>query len=81
MEIQPRLINAPNVPLGNTMLLVNAISFGAYLVLVKPLTKKYKTITLMKWMFLIGIFYTSPVTYKEFIEVSWFKLPFDAVLK
>ena len=74
-----QVINAPNVPLGNTMLLVNAISFGAYLVLVKPLTKKYKTITLMKWMFLIGIFYTSPVTYKEFIEVSWFKLPFDAV--
>ena len=71
--------NAPNIPLGNTMLLINATSFGAYLVMVKPLTKKYSTITLMKWMFLIGIFYTFPVTYSEFSEVSWTTLPFEAI--
>src|SRR6056300_1424360 len=53
-----QVINAPNIPLGNTMLLVNAVSFGAYLVIIKPITKKYSTITLMKWMFLLGVFYT-----------------------
>ena len=74
-----QVLNAPNIPLGNTMLLINAISFGAYLVMVKPLTKKYSTITLMKWMFLIGIFYTFPVTYSEFSEVSWTTLPFEAI--
>jgi len=74
-----QVLNAPNIPLGNTMLLINATSFGAYLVMVKPLTKKYNTITLMKWMFLIGIFYTFPVTYSEFSEVSWTTLPFEAI--
>ena len=74
-----QVLNAPNIPLGNTMLLINATSFGAYLVMVKSLTKKYSTITLMKWMFLIGIFYTFPVTYSEFSEVSWTTLPFEAI--
>ena len=74
-----QVLNAPNIPLGNTMLLINATSFGAYLVMVKPLTKKYSTITLMKWMFLIGIFFTFPVTYSEFSEVSWTNLPFEAI--
>ena len=74
-----QVLNAPNIPLGNTMLLINATSFGAYLVMVKPLTKKYSTITLMKWMFLIGIFYTFPVTYSEFSKVSWTTLPFEAI--
>ena len=71
--------NAPNVPLGNSMMLINSISYGAYLVIVKPLTKKYNTITLMKWMFLLGVFLTFPITYPEASAVSWSTLPFDAI--
>lgn len=71
--------NAPNVTLGNLMMLINSISFGAYLVIVKPLTKKYSTITLMKWMFLLGVFLTFPITYREASAVSWSTLPFDAI--
>ena len=74
-----RVINAPNVSLGNIMLLINATCFGAYLVMVKPLTKKYSTITLMKWMFLLGVIYTFPFTITEFLEVSWNTLPFEAI--
>ena len=72
-------INAPNISFGNILLLINAISFGAYLVLVKPITKKYNTITLMKWMFLLGMIYTFPFTYPEFSQVSWSTLPFEAI--
>jgi drug/metabolite transporter (DMT)-like permease len=74
-----RVINAPNVTLGNSMMLINSIFYGSYLVIVKPLTKKYNTITLMKWMFLLGIFMTFPVTYTEFSAVSWNTLPFEAI--
>ncbi len=74
-----KVINAPDISLGNTMLLINAVSFGAYLVMVKPLTKKYSTVTLMKWMFLLGVIYTFPFTITEFIEVSWKALPFEAI--
>ena len=74
-----KVINAPNISFGNILLLINAISFGAYLVIVKPITKKYHTITLMKWMFLLGMIYTFPFTYNEFSQVSWSSLPFEAI--
>lgn len=74
-----QVANAPNVTLGNSMMLINSICYGSYLVIVKPLTKKYNIITLMKWMFLLGIFMTSPITYSEFSEVSWNTLPFEAI--
>ena len=71
--------NAPNVRLGNIMMLINSTCYGSYLVLVKPLTSKYSTITLMKWMFLLGVFLTFPVTLSEFRAVEWQALPFDAI--
>ena len=71
--------NAPNIMLGNIMFLINASAFAGYLVLSKPLTKKYHTITLMKWMFMIGIILSFPVTFIEFKEVEWTALPFFAI--
>ena len=73
-----KVINAPNISFGNILLLINAISFGAYLVMVKPITKN-TPITLMKWMFLLGMIYTFPFTYNEFSQVSWSALPFEAI--
>ena len=67
--------NAPNIPLGNALFLINSSSYAAYLILVKPLTQKYHTITLMKWSFLIGLLLSSPVTFTEFIAVEWNALP------
>lgn len=73
--------NAPNVPMGNILFIVNAFSYGLYLILVKPLTKKYHPITLMKWLFLIAIFINLPVTIGEFTDVEWTELPFNAIWK
>lgn len=71
--------NAPNIPLGNALFLINSSSYAAYLILVKPLTQKYHTITLMKWSFLIGLLLSSPVTFTEFIAVEWNALPMDVI--
>ena len=76
---QSTVINAPNVSLGNILLLGNSISYGAYLVFVKKLTEKYHTVTIMKWMFLVGSFMTFPVTYPDFIDISWHNMPFYAL--
>ncbi|MCM4154870.1 DMT family transporter [Gramella sp. AN32] len=70
---------APNIPLGNALFIINAFSYGLYLILVKPLTKKYHSITLMKWLFLIAIFINLPVTFSEFSAVEWRSLPFEAI--
>jgi len=72
-------LNAPNIMLGNIMFLINASAFAGYLVLSKPLTQKYNTIVLMKWMFFIGTILALPVTYREFTSVQWTSLPFEAI--
>lgn len=72
--------NAPNVPLGNLLVLVNATSYGLYLILVKPLTAKYHPFTLMKWLFLMAVFINLPFTLGEFTEVEWSQLPTEAIL-
>ena len=71
--------DAPNIPLGNLMFIVNAVSFGIYLILVKPLTSKYHPVTLMKWIFLTAFIINFPITFSDFTEVEWQVLPQEAV--
>jgi drug/metabolite transporter (DMT)-like permease len=73
--------DAPNVTLGNILFVVNAISYGIYLIIVKPLTLKYHPYTIMKWIFLIAVIINLPITITEFIEVEWTSLPFEAIWK
>lgn len=74
-------VNAPDIPLGNVLFMINAFSYAVYLVLVKPLTAKYHPITLMKWLFLTAIFINLPFTWEEFSRVSWATLPPHVVWK
>ncbi len=73
--------DAPNITLGNILFVVNSISYGIYLIIVKPLTLKYHPLTLMKWIFLIAVIINLPITITEFIEVEWTSLPFEAIWK
>ena len=71
--------DAPNIPLGNLLFIVNAVSFGVYLILVKKLTEKYHPFTLMKWLFSIGFIICFPITLPEFLEIQWKEIPTEAV--
>ncbi len=71
--------NAPNIPLGNAMMLINAFSYGAYLVIIKPITKKYHVVTLMKWMFPMGILMNLPFGSEQLLAVEWMELPWEAI--
>jgi drug/metabolite transporter (DMT)-like permease len=73
--------NAPNIPLGNVLFLVNATSYSIYLIIVKPLVKKYNSITLMKWLFLIAFIINFPIGINEFIAVEWSQLPVGIISK
>lgn len=73
--------DAPNIPLGNSLFLVNALFFALYLILAKKLITKYHPFTLMKWLFLIGIFLNLPIALPEFLEISWSTLPGEALWK
>ena len=72
-------INAPNIPLGNSFFLLNALAYAGYLIVIKPLTSKYNIFTLMKWLFLIGLVLSTPITFNQFVEVNWTELPWFAI--
>lgn len=72
-------IGAPNIPLGNALMLVNALSYGLFLIVAKPLTKTYHPITLMRWLFLTAILINLPLGWTEFREVDWVNMPFSAL--
>ncbi|MDX1828475.1 MAG: EamA family transporter [Lutibacter sp.] len=46
--------------LGNIYVLLNACSYALYMVLVKPLMKKYNPITIISWAFLFGFIFMFP---------------------
>jgi drug/metabolite transporter (DMT)-like permease len=73
--------NAPNIPLGNMLFIVNATSYAFYLILVKPLVSKYSSITLMKIFFLLAVFMNLPIGLSQFMEVSWMGLGFTEIWK
>jgi len=73
--------NAPNIPLGNILFIVNAASYSFYLIFVKPLVSKYSSITLMKLFFLFALVMNLPIGFGEFSQVSWFSLDMDTIWK
>jgi len=73
--------DAPNIPLGNTLIVLNAILYGAYLIVAKTLIEKYHPFTLMKWLFTLGFFICLPFGYQELQEIKWVTMPFDVLWK
>ncbi|SNY94767.1 DMT family transporter [Flagellimonas pacifica] len=67
--------DAPNIPLGNALFVVNATVYGSYLILIKKLIEKYHPFTLMKWLFTIGLVLAFPITLPEFLEIEWLNMP------
>ena len=61
----------PHLALGNFFVFLNAIFYGLYLTLVKPLMKKYHFLTIMKWIFTIGFFVVLPFGFKDVQAVQW----------
>jgi drug/metabolite transporter (DMT)-like permease len=73
--------NAPNIPLGNILFIVNAACYSIYLIMVKPLVIRYSSITLMKLFFLFAVIMNLPVGISEFMEVEWAVLSLDTIWK
>ncbi len=69
--------DAPNIPLGNLLILLNSILFGSYLIAAKQLIQKYHPFTFMKWLFTIGIFVCLPFGYQELQDIQWTDIPIN----
>ena len=60
---------------GNLLILVNATSYGLYLIIVKKLTQKYDSVTLIKWLYLFGLILVIPFGFSEVQEIQWQLIP------
>ncbi|MEQ6167097.1 DMT family transporter [Ekhidna sp. MALMAid0563] len=60
---------------GDILVLVNAASYACYLVIVKPLMKKYRPMTVVTWVFTIAILFVLPVGSFQALEVDFGTLP------
>lgn len=60
---------------GDLLILLNGASYALYLVLVKPLMKKYKPMTVVTWIFTIGIVLVIPVGLQEALQFDMKALP------
>jgi drug/metabolite transporter (DMT)-like permease len=57
--------------LGDLFILVNAASYAIYLVIVRPLMKKYHPLTVIKWVFFFGLFPVTAFGVKQFSHIVW----------
>ncbi len=53
------------------MVLINAISYSIYIIILKKLTDKYHPFTFIKWVFLFGLFLVTPFGIGEFIALDF----------
>jgi drug/metabolite transporter (DMT)-like permease len=73
--------SATNAGLGNFLVLVNAISYGFYLIIVKKLMDKYNAFTFVKWIYLFGFIMVLPFGWSQFQTVEWALVPMDICWK
>jgi len=73
--------NAPNIKWGNFLVFVNAASYGLYLIVAKPLLKKYHPFHLIKWMYLMGFVMVLPFGLLDVLQADWSSMPGMALSK
>jgi len=56
---------------GDFFILINATSYAVYLVIVRPLMKKYHPLTVIKWVFFFGLIPVFVFGVKQFGQIEW----------
>lgn len=63
--------NPTQVLWGDILILLNAIAYTVYFILVKPLMKTYNPVAIIRVIFTTGFFMMLPFCWQEFSEVNW----------
>jgi drug/metabolite transporter (DMT)-like permease len=70
--------------LGDLFIFINALSFGIYLVIVKPLMNKYNPLTVISYNFLFGLIFvlsSYPSVLDEVLTTNYVSFPIEIWLK
>lgn len=63
--------NKTNIITGDLLIIINAISYTIYFIIVKPLMEKYNAVVIIRWIFTAGFFMVLPFGWTEFAEIKW----------
>jgi drug/metabolite transporter (DMT)-like permease len=56
---------------GDVLIIVNAVSYSLYFILVKPLMLRYSPLHVIRWIFTLGFFMILPFAWQDFMQVKW----------
>ncbi len=60
-----------NPLLGDALILVNAIAYAAYYILVNPLMEAYSSLHVVRWVFTFGLLFILPFGWADTTAISW----------
>ncbi len=60
-----------DILLGDILIIVNAISYTIFFILVKPLMQRYNPVVIIRWLFSIGLLMILPFGWTEFVQIPW----------
>jgi drug/metabolite transporter (DMT)-like permease len=63
--------HASNYLLGDILIIINAISYAVYFILVKPLMQYYSPLHVIRWIFTIGFFMILPFGWQQAVQIDW----------
>jgi drug/metabolite transporter (DMT)-like permease len=63
--------HATNYLLGDLLIVLNAIFYSIYFILVKPLMQEYSTLHVTRWVFTIGLFMLLPFGWQQTAAIEW----------
>lgn len=64
--------------IGNVLLLINSLAYGAYLAISQDMIKRYGALTVITWIFIFGSFVTVPVGGYHLSKLSLSSVPVSA---
>ncbi|MBC7936920.1 MAG: DMT family transporter [Rhizobacter sp.] len=64
--------NANDVLLGDILVILNAIAYTFYFILVKPLMQRYNPIAIIRIIFTIGFFMMLPFCWQQYSDIDFF---------
>ena len=65
---------------GDLLIVINAISYTIYFIIVKPLMAVYPPLHVVRWVFTFGFLMILPFGWNEFVRIPWVKLEWSHYL-
>jgi drug/metabolite transporter (DMT)-like permease len=73
-------LSASDYLLGDLLIVINAISYTIYFIIVKPLMAEYPPLHVVRWVFTFGFLMILPFGWNEFASIPWEKLEWSHYL-